>query len=95
MFHKNNKNVGTTNFLDSKHKTITQRFIQIYKTVEAQYDGTASDSQIYQEAIDLLKRDQESRKAEDEISLSSAFKEAQAQESRDKVKINVSDIFKE
>ncbi|XP_068913697.1 small ribosomal subunit protein mS23 [Tenebrio molitor] len=91
LFHKNNKKIGTTNLFDSKHKTLTQKFIDNYQKVEAQYAETGTEKQIYEEAIDLLKKDFEVKKGDEEVSLSNAFKEAQE---KTNVKINISDLFK-
>ncbi|XP_044253584.1 probable 28S ribosomal protein S23, mitochondrial [Tribolium madens] len=93
IFHRNNKKIGATHLLDTKYKTLTQKFIESYRTIQAQYGDSGTEEQIYKEAIDLLKKNQEIKKDEDDVSLSTAFKES-LKEQKAKLKINVSDIFK-
>ncbi|RZC34970.1 28S ribosomal protein S23, mitochondrial [Asbolus verrucosus] len=87
LFHQRNKNIGATNMFDSKHKTLTQKFIDNYRKIEAQYGGEGARQQIYEEALDLLKRDREVGKEDENVSLSSTFKDAQ--ESREKPNLKV------
>nr|CAH7748660.1 unnamed protein product [Callosobruchus chinensis] len=104
MFHRNNKQIGATNMFDTTFKTLTQRFIETYQKVEQQYGGTATEEQIYKEAIGILKTEGESRKEkatqneeEESVSLSSAFRQAQSTldaQAKAKLHVNISDIFK-
>ncbi|VEN54346.1 unnamed protein product [Callosobruchus maculatus] len=104
MFHRNNKQIGATNMFNTTFKTLTQRFIETYKKVEQQYGGNATEEQIYKEAIGILKAEGESRKEkvteheeEEPVSLSSAFRQAQStldEQAKSKLRVNVSDIFK-
>lgn len=93
MFHKNNKSIGTINMFNTKTKTISQRFIEVYKKLQSQYDKDQSEEKLYEEAIQLFKREGEHKKnlTEDYGSIASAFKEAQSSD----IKVNVKDIFKE
>lgn len=92
MFHKNNKQLGAVNLSDTKYKTATQTFIGIYKKLEDQYNGTAPDQQIYQEALELFKRERQNKAA---AGLTEAFQEASDAKQKSNVNIDVKDIFKE
>lgn len=99
MFHRKYKQPGIVNMFSDK-KSLTQRFIDNYKKLEAQYGGTADSEQIFQEAIDLLGRSSETTLNSEDIvekaSLSSVFKEARSKQDKSQVeKIDISNIFKE
>lgn len=81
------------NLNSSKYKTITQSFIDCYKKLEDQYKGSAPQEQIYQEALELLKRERQSR-AETTGSLSEAFQAASIPKQTQNLGIDVKDIFK-
>lgn len=92
-FHKHNKHVGIYNFA-GKGKTLTQRFLDIYKQLDGRYSGSVPEDQIYKEAIETLRRDQEFVNEADEKekeSLSVAFQQAQSKPSE--VSVNIKDIF--
>lgn len=78
--------------MDTKYKTLTQKFIEKYKTIQEQYGETGTEEQMYKEAIDLLRKTQEDGKDE-EVSLSTAYKESLRQQKAN-IKIDVSEIFK-
>lgn len=78
LFHKNNKRVGTVNLLNDRTSSVTQQFIEVYKKLDTQYEHKADEKKLYKEAIEMISKDREVKKEEDElISLSSLFKEAQ------------------
>lgn len=58
-------NVGTLTS-PSTSKTLTQRFIAAYKTIDKQYDGKATTEQVYAEAIEMLKGERLQRASADE-----------------------------
>lgn len=91
-FQKHNKQIGAVNLNDTKYKTPTQTFIDIYKKLDNQYKGTAPEEQICSEAFELFKREKQI-KVEAGQSLSNAFREV----SNPKVNVNVDvkDLFKE
>lgn len=94
MFHSQNKRIGTVNLLNDKTPSLTQHFIEIYKKLETQYENKASEDKLYQEAIEMLSREREMKKEEDEyVSISTAFKDAQDRSSNT-MNINIKDIFK-
>lgn len=99
IFHRNNKQIGTTSLLNSNYKSLTQRFVETYKKVEALQPG-ATEEQLYREAVEIVQRERPAKAAavaEEEseaISLSTAFKEAQSKLDG-KLKINIANIFKD
>lgn len=92
QFHKKNKSIGAVNLLNNRNKSLAQRFIQCYETLDKQYEGAADSEKLYQEALEMLQRDSSNQSEQYEnMSLKSAFKEAQNKD----MNINVKDIFKE
>lgn len=98
MFHRNNKQIGTTHLLNSG-PTLTQKFIETYKKVSDQYKDGASEEQLYQEAIDILNRERTHKTAAEQaaeegesVSLSSAFKRAREKQEGG---ISLKNIFKD
>lgn len=90
------------NLSNNKHKSVTQQFIDIYRQLEKQYDGSASEDKIYSEAIEMLQRERQKRfeSAEDgdTISLSESFIKAKVQSETPKdppVNIKIKDILKD
>lgn len=85
---------------NTKTKTTTQKFIEAYKKVEATHKEADLVEQIYEEALDLLKRDQENKidsTEEEQMSLAKAFQYAQSKTDLKQetiLKVNVKDIFK-
>lgn len=76
---------------------MTQRFITNFNKLSQQYEGKeVTEEKLYQEAIDLLKKDHEGKKhvevevEEEPVSLSTAFKAAD-----EKLNVKVKDIFKD
>lgn len=80
---------------------MTQKFIEAYKKIEVTHKEAVSVEQIYEEALDLLKRDHENKTdatEEEQISLAKAFQYAQSKTDLRQetiLKVNVKDIFKE
>lgn len=100
LFQSRQKNVGSVNIFNNKTKTLTQKFIEAYNKIEAQYDLNTPQQKIYEEALDLLKKERESKKdilpeeEEEFISLAKEFKDAQTKTPQVDININVKDIFK-
>ncbi|XP_050297601.1 probable 28S ribosomal protein S23, mitochondrial [Anthonomus grandis grandis] len=101
IFHRNNKRIGATH-LAGGGKSLTQKFIDVYSKLSVQYDGTATEEQIYKEAIEVLNRERGGAKEAqpqqepddvESVSLSMAFKEAQRKQQDQG--ISVRDIFKD
>lgn len=87
---------------NNKHKSITQQFIDFYRQLEKQYDGTASEDKIYSEAIEMLKRERqkkfESAEEGEAFSLSESFQKAKAEIEPPKepvINIKIKDILKD
>ncbi|KAK4874920.1 hypothetical protein RN001_014280 [Aquatica leii] len=96
LFHNRNKHIGTINMFNNTSTTLTKKFIQAYTTLDEKYKGEVSQEQLYEEAIELVQREkQKFSKAEDEISLVSSFKQAQAKQDSGNIPIKVSDLFKD
>lgn len=94
LFHKNNKNIGLVN-LSSHQRSLTQRFIDIYRKLEAKYEGTVSSEQLYSEALEMLKHERQ-KHGEEPISLTDAFQEAKSErKEQPAININVTDILKD
>ncbi|GJQ73517.1 hypothetical protein Trydic_g13870 [Trypoxylus dichotomus] len=93
LFHRNNKRVGTVNLSNDKTPSLTQRFIDIYKKLDTQYESQASEEKLYKEAIEMMSRDRESKKEDEFVSLSSAFKEAQSKNTETS-SIDIKKLFK-
>ncbi|KAF2895648.1 hypothetical protein ILUMI_10507 [Ignelater luminosus] len=102
LLHNRNKQIGTVNMFNNASSTLSKRFIEAYKKLEKQHDGSASQEQLYEETIELLQRERQKQaemQLEDEqVSLVSSFKRAQEQRERFKdsanIAIKVSDLFK-
>ncbi|XP_028133793.2 probable 28S ribosomal protein S23, mitochondrial [Diabrotica virgifera virgifera] len=99
IFHRNNKQLGTTNLYNNNYKSLTQKFVDIYQNLEARAEGSATEEQLYKEAIEVLRRDKEVKKVDEEepISLSLAFREARLEQNKkqEKSKLDIANIFKE
>ncbi|KAK9875250.1 hypothetical protein WA026_007642 [Henosepilachna vigintioctopunctata] len=94
LFHKHNKNIGAVNLLQKEKKTLTQRFIDHYSIVEKKYENMEEPQKIYDEALELLKREQDTRNEIIEIT-SEISDGSQVGESKgEPLKINIGDIFK-
>lgn len=97
-FHQKYK-IGAVNLLNNKQQSITQHFIEVYRKLEAQYGGKASEDQIYEEAVDMLKKEKQKRLegAEEPLSLSESFLEAEKKLNVDTAPVNIkiSDILKD
>lgn len=106
MFQNKNKAVGTVNLFNEKSRTLTHRFVEVYKTIAGKYDEGTSPDTIYEEAVDFLKRERAHKKEtslEDEefVSIAKAFQDAQISKAQGtkpteaNLNISVKDIFKE
>ncbi|KAG5892367.1 hypothetical protein JTB14_035981 [Gonioctena quinquepunctata] len=102
MFHRNNKQIGTTNMFNNNYKSLTQKFIETYQKIETRYTAEMTSEQLYKETIEVLKQEREDKTEagdEDPVSLSTAFKEAQSKleskQQKSKINVDVTNIFRE
>ncbi|XP_017772039.1 PREDICTED: probable 28S ribosomal protein S23, mitochondrial [Nicrophorus vespilloides] len=96
--HSHFKSVGTVNLRNNQTQTLTQKFIDCYNKLGAQY-GNEADSQIlFDETLDILKKERELKAIEASedssagVNITTNFTEAKKQQA---VNINVKDIFKD
>lgn len=98
MFHRNNKHLGTSNMFNNYYKSVSQKFIEIYQSLEKENAENSNQEQLYKEAIEVLRRDKDIKKEteqEEPLSLSSAFKEAKSNQIKEMPKVDVTNIFKD
>ncbi|XP_045461105.1 28S ribosomal protein S23, mitochondrial [Harmonia axyridis] len=90
LFHKKNKYVGIMNLTNTNTKTLTQRFIESYTEIEEKYQESEKDQEaIYNEAIEILRRDKD--KDMENIGLSLTDKENMK---KSPIKVDVTNLFK-
>ncbi|XP_031337315.1 probable 28S ribosomal protein S23, mitochondrial [Photinus pyralis] len=91
LLHNRNKFVGTTNMFNNKSQTLTRRFIETYKRLDEQYNGSASEDVLYSETIQFLKQERNKPEESEPVSLVQSFTDA---ERSSNVGVKVSDLFK-
>lgn len=78
---------------DTKYKTATQTFIDIHRRLQEQYKGAAPEEQVYQEALELLRKERQQRS--ETAGLSADFQEASKLKEKASVNVDLKDLFKE
>ncbi|XP_074037765.1 small ribosomal subunit protein mS23 [Leptinotarsa decemlineata] len=97
MFQRNNKqNLGSTNLFNENYQSLTQKFLEIHQKIHKQYDGDMTPEQMYKAAIEILKSERTGKTEDkDQVNLSTAFKDALSDHSKEKkVDISIANIFK-
>lgn len=79
-------------------RSLTQRFIAAYHTIEKQYDGKVDSEQIYKEALEMLHRERQMRVSEeDPVEVEKVKIEKMTESGKEldsNVNVKITDLFK-